>query len=718
MLQMWIEQCGQLAYSKLDLENLEIQVKEWAQQYPEDNFKLTLPSTAPVGDIDDPIPQEDDEEVVPNPRESGASHFFFCHQTRFQRHLLQRYGNKLCLLDATYRTTKYAVPLFFLAVKTNHGYSVVGDFVVQYETARAIQLGLQTIKQWMEEDGKDWNPSYFMTDFSEREIKAIEETFPECTTFLCDFHREQAWLRWLSKTENGVTSCKQKVLGMMRRCAHATQPAEYQAALGAFESSPEWRSSSKLRNWFSKQWYPHFKRWVWAYRADRDLQVNTNNGIERQNKIFKYDYLEQKKDLGISGMVSALITEYLPTMKLRYIQKNVSSMESLGRTYDEGIPSYLRSRKMEYALTVCKEDVIKISGSHFQVKSETSLPGCCYNVHINSAQNIPSCECWAWRWFRLPCKHMFAIFHLGEASWQDLPEEYRESPLFTLDSHVSGFLPERSGVSSIDETLEFDEGEVSHVDLPVSRQLSSKKAVALQVREHLEVLRDLSYVCNDVQILTSMEDKLGLLVATTHLRMQNEAGLVDAPVAPRGKKKRKRQKHSSGRHDTVLPQRKKRKSVRVGTAADRKRGNSRLITDYLAQAAQELQFTPSTSAPDVSAPAASASAPGASAPDASAPDTSAPAASAPDTSAPVASAPDASAPDASAPAASAPAASAPAASAPDASAPATSAPAASAPDASAPAASAPDASAPATSAPDASAPATSAPDASAPATSH
>ena len=87
-----------------------------------------------------------------------------------------RYGNNLCLLDATYRTTKYALPLFFVAVKTNLGYSEVGESVVQYETAEAIQTGLETIKTWMKEDNKVWNPSYFMTNFSEREMKAIEET--------------------------------------------------------------------------------------------------------------------------------------------------------------------------------------------------------------------------------------------------------------------------------------------------------------------------------------------------------------------------------------------------------------------------------------------------------------------------------------------------------------------------------------------------------------
>ena len=48
----------------------------------------------------------------------------FAHQTKFQRRLLNRYGNAINLLDATYKTTKYAIPLFFLAVKTNVDYQV------------------------------------------------------------------------------------------------------------------------------------------------------------------------------------------------------------------------------------------------------------------------------------------------------------------------------------------------------------------------------------------------------------------------------------------------------------------------------------------------------------------------------------------------------------------------------------------------------------------
>ena len=44
--------------------------------------------------------------------------FLFVHQTTWQRRLLSKYGNDICLLDVTYKTTWYALPLFFLAVKT------------------------------------------------------------------------------------------------------------------------------------------------------------------------------------------------------------------------------------------------------------------------------------------------------------------------------------------------------------------------------------------------------------------------------------------------------------------------------------------------------------------------------------------------------------------------------------------------------------------------
>lgn len=55
------------------------------------------------------------------------------------------------------------------------------------------------------------------------------------------------------------------------------------------------------------------QRWVWAYRKDRVLvSINTNNGVERQNKAFKHDYLNGKTKPTLSRMITILIEDFLP----------------------------------------------------------------------------------------------------------------------------------------------------------------------------------------------------------------------------------------------------------------------------------------------------------------------------------------------------------------------------------------------------------------------
>ena len=60
------------------------------------------------------------------------------------------YGDSITLMDATYKTTKYELPLFFVSVKTNVGYSVVADFIVQSETTEHITEALKILLKHME----------------------------------------------------------------------------------------------------------------------------------------------------------------------------------------------------------------------------------------------------------------------------------------------------------------------------------------------------------------------------------------------------------------------------------------------------------------------------------------------------------------------------------------------------------------------------------------
>ena len=114
------------------------------------------------------------------------------HQEAWQQELMLKYGNVVCLMDATYKTTRYDLPLFFICVHTNAGYCVVAEFIVQSESNACIEEALRVLTSW----NPSWKPKYFMTDYSEAEIAALETSFPGVTVYLCVFHREQAWERW------------------------------------------------------------------------------------------------------------------------------------------------------------------------------------------------------------------------------------------------------------------------------------------------------------------------------------------------------------------------------------------------------------------------------------------------------------------------------------------------------------------------------------------
>ena len=47
-----------------------------------------------------------------------------------------------------------------------------------------------------------------MTDISEAELFAVEQACPEAKAFLSDFHREQAWERWVKDHKHGLSNEK------------------------------------------------------------------------------------------------------------------------------------------------------------------------------------------------------------------------------------------------------------------------------------------------------------------------------------------------------------------------------------------------------------------------------------------------------------------------------------------------------------------------------
>lgn len=98
----------------------------------------------------------------------------FIHQSTWQRRMLELYGGDICLIDATYRTTSYGLPLLCLCVATNVGYYNVATMLLIDESTAAISSALSKVAEW----NPSWKPRYVMSDFCEAQIAALEATFP------------------------------------------------------------------------------------------------------------------------------------------------------------------------------------------------------------------------------------------------------------------------------------------------------------------------------------------------------------------------------------------------------------------------------------------------------------------------------------------------------------------------------------------------------------
>ena len=189
-------------YSGLDEENLQKKVAEWKETDPSADFFLRLCTEAESKCKDSTLQTATDRGFTSNQSESDdeyddigettSNQFLFIHQSAAQKRILSKYGN-IALLDATYKTTKYSLPLFLLVVRTNVGYMTVAEFICEVETGSAISEAMGIISQW----NPDWSPSYWMVDYSEAEYQALKSTFPQARICLCAFHREQAWVRWV-----------------------------------------------------------------------------------------------------------------------------------------------------------------------------------------------------------------------------------------------------------------------------------------------------------------------------------------------------------------------------------------------------------------------------------------------------------------------------------------------------------------------------------------
>ena len=155
-------------FSKIDQGNVFELIKKWQQEKPDEKFFFRNYGEGNTSHVYDENANIIDELTL------SKQTLLFVHQSANQQRLMKRYGNTIGLLDATYKTTKYSIPLFFVATKTNVDYQVIGSFAIQDENTASILEGLKKLSEW----NPHWNPKVMMVDYCEEEINALETIFP------------------------------------------------------------------------------------------------------------------------------------------------------------------------------------------------------------------------------------------------------------------------------------------------------------------------------------------------------------------------------------------------------------------------------------------------------------------------------------------------------------------------------------------------------------
>ena len=82
----------------------------------------------------------------------------------------------------------------------------------------------------------------------------------ECHVYICDFHREQAWVRWFKNSKHGVgTEERVAVIAMLRKMALANDEKVYQGLKTQLQQMDAWKKNINLQKWLENTWFSEYK---------------------------------------------------------------------------------------------------------------------------------------------------------------------------------------------------------------------------------------------------------------------------------------------------------------------------------------------------------------------------------------------------------------------------------------------------------------------------
>jgi len=340
----------------------------------------------------------DDGGFVEYAKDDKNNFMYVVFQTKQMIDVLQKFPEVL-ILDFTYKTNKYLLPLLtVMAVDgEGHGLPVLHAFVKKEDT--------EFIAKCLTALSSKYDTGLtccFMVDKDFAEMSALELMFPDVPINICHFHINQAVSRFLRKEL--ASDAYPKVLETFMAQVYTESTEEYNSLKDDITNSVP----QKVADYFQRNWWDKSKFWATSEnRSVLKLKATTTNHLESFHaKIKKYLNVHISLASAIENLTMFDNGQITTSLRSAVIRANSVCYRS-STMQDDTVNTVLNtltrfaadlviqqltlSRTVNYAITVANSEYIV----SYKEKQHSATP--------------TVCECSFHKQMKLPCRHILFI---------------------------------------------------------------------------------------------------------------------------------------------------------------------------------------------------------------------------------------------------------------------------------------------------------------------
>ncbi|KAL6547501.1 hypothetical protein OROMI_023222 [Orobanche minor] len=245
------------------------------------------------------------------------THMFFAH-TNFIK--LSRSYSSVFVMDSTYKTNRYKMPLLEIVGITSFNTSFHSCFVfLRGEVYEDYEWALRVFSDML---GDGVSPSVIVTDREMALMKAIEVVFPNASNLLCVWHIEK----------NILSNCKphfekkehwDEFLIAWNKIVYSTTEEAFGRACGEIEFV--YREKKRILSYLRNTWLPYKQYFVTAW-TDKKLHFRnhaTSRAEGAHSKLKKYLMVSTGDILVVKEKVCLLLENDLRELKVRIANERI-----------------------------------------------------------------------------------------------------------------------------------------------------------------------------------------------------------------------------------------------------------------------------------------------------------------------------------------------------------------------------------------------------------